>query len=595
MTGATNPSVGNASRPIFAVRSLTVLLCLTALAVYAHFSWRWTIVWDTSVMHYVQYLMHHGLRPYRDISDSNLPGTYLTDHWAMVVFGNGDTAWRLYDFFLSGLVILSFIVVAAPYDWVAGLLGGALFCLAHGSEGPNSAVEREQIMTALLAVALAASFVSFRRRLPVLHILFGLAAGLAASVKPTCLPLVLVVLGLGAWNARRRGRPFLPAIFWGCAGALLAALAVAIFFLQTHSFLDFIHITRTLLPAYVASRSVSPGELLRLLLPRNVLIPLVLAVPLFFFARRGKEDRWSLEHWAILAALLFGAVSFFAQRKGFVYQRYPFLAFLFLLLAMQFFGSLESSWSALPGKRLRLLEILLASLGLASLLLVSLPHYLLEMRRAVPLSAMPFTTALQSDLEQLGPTNLQRNIECFDLTDGCFSALYHLDILQSNGYTGDLLFFSPTSGPTVDFYRAQYWQLTAVHPPAVLVLSNNWFQAGHTFSKVDAWPAFAEDLRRNYVPVRTRYLTLPGTNYAPNEPPGYRLYVRRDSPLLSRAQRLFHPQPAALSPSPATLNPSPAALSPPARPHSTPVRHFVICVNLPSPANQSLQTWKPSL
>ncbi len=539
------------SRLLQIIHLASIVLALGALTYYVILSWRWTIVWDTSVMHYVNFLIDHGFRPYRDISDSNLPGTYLTDRWAMAVFGKGDLAWRLYDFFLSALTILSFIIIAAPYDWAAGLLAGAVFCLAHGSEGPNSAVEREQIMTALLAVSLAASFLSVRRRLPWVQIVFGAALGFAITIKPTCLPLGLAILAAALWQVHRRREPLSPTLRFALVGGLLPAAAMFFFFARTHSLGDFIWITRTLLPAYVSSRADTWPELVRLLFPRNVLILLVLALPLAVLAHRAKSGlRWNLERWTIFLAMLFGAVSFFAQRKGFVYQRYPFLAFLFLLLTLEFFSAIEvvpeprdgatntESTSALFATKWAI--PLLGGLGLLALLGISLPHYLIEMRRSVPLSAMPFTASLQRDLARLGPANLQRNIECFDLTDGCFSALYHLDIVQSNGFTGDLLFFSPTPSPVADFYRHKYWQLTSARPPEVLVLSDNWFQAGHTFNKVNAWPEFAKNLRQNYVAVVTRYLTVPGATYGSNEPPGYRIYVRRSSPLLSRAEDLFH-------------------------------------------------------
>ena len=58
-------------------------------------------------MHYVNFLMSHGLQPYSQITDNNLPGAYLIESWAMHVFGGGDLAWRIYDFFLLGVLTLS--------------------------------------------------------------------------------------------------------------------------------------------------------------------------------------------------------------------------------------------------------------------------------------------------------------------------------------------------------------------------------------------------------------------------------------------------------------------------------------------------------
>lgn len=524
--------IGRKKLAVKTVRMLVVLVLVLAVGDFVVFSRHWTIVWDTSVMHYVHFLIDHGFRPYRDISDSNLPGTYLTDGWAMALFGRGDVAWRMYDFALCGAVIAAFAVLAAPVDWVAGLYGGAMFCLLHGSEGPNSAVEREQIMTALVAVGMAALFVAVRRRRPGLLVLFGWAIGMAASVKPTSLPLGAVVLAVGLWEMRRQHQRIFPAIGWTTLGLLFAGIAVAGFFLRTQSFFDFVTVMRTLLPSYLASRPQPLSHLVAMLFPRNVLLLLAFAVP-----AAALERRWGYEWWMIFGAAVFGAVSFVAQRKAFVYQRYLFVAFLFLLIGMLLLGALRT-WA----ERADMAGWLLPALGAGGLLAtfaVSVPHYLHEMRRSVPLSSLAFSQSLESDLRQLGPDHLQRNVECFDLTDGCFSALYHLDVVQANGFTGDLLLFVPTPDKTADRYRAEYRRDMAAHPPGVLVVSNDWFQVGHTFRKLDAWPEFAKDLRAHYALVQQRAFPVGAVGSGDDEPSSYRIYVRDDSQLLGRARSSF--------------------------------------------------------
>ena len=37
-------------------------------------------------MHYVVFLLKHGLKPYREISDNNMPGAYFTEAVAMRIF-----------------------------------------------------------------------------------------------------------------------------------------------------------------------------------------------------------------------------------------------------------------------------------------------------------------------------------------------------------------------------------------------------------------------------------------------------------------------------------------------------------------------------
>lgn len=512
---------------------LVVPAALIAVFLYdIAYSWRWPVVWDSAVLHYVNFLIDHGFRPYRDISDSNMPGAYVIERWGMRLSGGTDLGWRFFDISLSLLFTLASIVIAGPGRRLAGLFGGLLFAILHVSEGPNFVAEREQVVTTLIAVALAGLLTSVRRcstpSAPRWMSLFGLACGLATSVKPTAAPFALGAALISLIVLRRRGVPWAPFLLYAVLGSLLSAIPILLFFHRTHSFTDFLFVTRTLLPSYVSARQVTYGAMLRILLPRN----LVLLLP-FGILLALRDRTWMLEHTLVLAAALFGALSFFIQHKGLIYHRYPFLAFLLLLLGMEFFAGLDSS--STPRR-------VLACLGLLLTLGVSIPHYITETRRSVVNSCLPFTRSLTADLRALGPANLQRKVECFDLTDGCFSALLHLDVLQHDGFTGDLLFFSPTPSPVAEWYRRQFWTKQQAVPIDVIVLSNEWFQVGHTFRKLTAWPAFQSLLEQNYTEVASRRFLVPGESVTnpDSQPSSYRIYVRNSSPLLSHAQSVLH-------------------------------------------------------
>ena len=196
------------------------LLCAAALGFFALFfvlaSRHWPLLDDGPIMHYVNFLMAHGLRPYSDITDNNLPGAYLTEGWAMRLFGGGDLAWRVYDIALLGVLTAAMTIIARPYDWFAGVLGGGLFLVVHAAEGPRYAGEREEVIAVALMVGYAALFEAVRRYKPPLALLFGLTAGLAASIKPTFAPLSLAVRrwscgGIGSrWGLTSRGLPRAP-------------------------------------------------------------------------------------------------------------------------------------------------------------------------------------------------------------------------------------------------------------------------------------------------------------------------------------------------------------------------------------------------
>ena len=174
---------------------LLLLLCLgVGLIYYVAVSIHWPIVWDAAVMHYVSLLMDHGMRPYADITDSNMPGTYITERLAMHLFGGGDLAWRLYDLFLCAALTLATTVIARPYDWLAGIYAGAFFTIFHGSDGPRFTGERDLVMTVLLVCALAFLLTTLRRARAFWMLPFCVASGMAAAIKPTSAPLAVILL-----------------------------------------------------------------------------------------------------------------------------------------------------------------------------------------------------------------------------------------------------------------------------------------------------------------------------------------------------------------------------------------------------------------
>ena len=515
---------------------------IACLAWYVHASWRWPIVRDTSIMHYVVFLIRHGFTPYAQITDNNMPGAYLAERLGMVVFGASDLGWRLADWFTLLVITLSSISIARPYAWQAGLFSGGLFALLHGSEGPDFPMEREEIVAALLVLGLALLLTSVRRRQPLWTLLFGIVTGAAATIKPTTIPFAVGLLACALFLYRRS----LPGLWRYLLSGVLgigASLAVALgFLLWYHVVPAFFFLMRVVMPNYVGMANRSTLQLLRAFFPLNLIPVTILAVLLAILARRqnfqaSSRQAWTPEYWLILAGAAFGCLSFFAQHKGSIYHRYPFLVFFLLLIGLQIF-------TALRGRGLPL------ALALAALVLtagLSLPHYLQQLRIAPATSTMPLAVSLAHDLGVIQEqTNLQRQVECLDLTYGCFSALYHLSLVQRNAFTGDLLLFSATPGPSVDFYRNWFRSDMQQQPPEVFVLSNEWFSHVQQFgAKLATWPEFAAYLQTNYVPVVSR--TFPPRTGTPTtisgdaDPPyaSYRIYARRGSPAFFAAQQAF--------------------------------------------------------
>src|ERR1700761_9495357 len=178
-------------------------LCLAILPCVALFmvrTWHWPLVGDAPLMHYVVFLMDHGRVPYRDIVDINLPGTYLIEGLVIHLFGGGSLAWRIFDFSLVGPVAAAMAAMARPYNWFATVFAATIFLFIHGRDGLIQLGQRDLMSTALLLLAYAFLFRGMRsqedeKRFSAFA-LFGLCAGVSATVKPTALILGPVLLML---------------------------------------------------------------------------------------------------------------------------------------------------------------------------------------------------------------------------------------------------------------------------------------------------------------------------------------------------------------------------------------------------------------
>ena len=503
-----------------------MLLCAAAVVLFAYYiaaSIHWIVMWDGAIMHYIHFLITRGLHPYSDITDMNLPGSYLTEGWAMDLFGWGDLGWRIYEYVLLLVLTASGIIIGGRRHWIAGIYCGLFFTLLHGSEGPMMAVERDEVMTVLLVAATAFLFLSLRRRQPWLLLPFGLLAGLAVSIKPGALLLDLAFTLLACVAARRHGSAARPHLLWAALGNSIVLAIMVGFFIRHHAFAGLLFIVQHVLPAYAREKNYGSLYLLRHLTPVPA-IPLVLAALASALLRR-RPLTW--ERSVLLLGVALGALSYWVQGKGYLYHRYLFTAFLLLWVGWELSGSLESSPASFRTP-LRWLEIA----GVALLLGVAAPFYvhrIYEYPRTIP-PPQNLALALERDLTQLGPGELQNKVQCLDLVNGCLNALYRLRLVQNTGTTGDLLLFSPRSNAAVSYYRQWFLSRELQHPPDVVVLGNEWyFQWTATFNKIDTWPEYAAYLHANYVPVIER-------TFGTFDAPAYRIYLRKGSRVLAYEQ-----------------------------------------------------------
>ncbi len=492
-------------RAVSAFQLAFTILLLAALVFYGYRSIHWPVIWDPSIMHYVNFLMAHGMAPYRDIIDINLPGSYFMDGWAMSVFGSSDLGWRVYEFFLLAVLIGSMIVIAWPYDWFAGLCAGALFAYTHGTEGARSAGQREELMITLILVGYAFLFVALRKRLPVLLLLFGFSIGMATSLKPTAALLLVLLPAMVAYSLRGEGIRVRSLLGFSAVGFFAAMLLDVRFFWHYGVFHDFLVVSGRL-TRYYASIGNDPWKTLFTTLVNTRYLPLLLIGAVFAYtnARRSKEQ--NLETNLLVAGVLFGAASYLAQRKNFEHHMYPYFAFLLLWVCIE----VGKAWKNEGWRRIA---------GTAAFALIILPVLVKHTRLMLhiyPHEAQP--AALQADLQRLGgPLGLQHDVLCIDMVSSCYSTLYHLQILPYSNLVADYMLFPPPGRAPVAFYRDQLWNQLQARKPRVIVVTSAWLGMPPSFDKVKQWPALVGYLQANYDMV-----SLTDAPYI-----GYRLYLRK--------------------------------------------------------------------
>ncbi len=521
-----------AHRSIIANRSVMLfklalgIVLVVCVALFALRTWHWPLSGDATLMHYVVFLMDHGMAPYRQIIDPDLPGSYLIEWMVVHTLGDSSLAWRAFDFALMGAAALAMIVIALPYDWFAGAFAGALFALLHGADGVGQPGQRDFTMAVLLLIACASLFAAVRRNRVWPMALFGLAGGAAAAIKPTALPFAAVLLLMALFALRQQGRRLGGYIAASVPGFAAPLLTVLVFLLREHAFAAFFTVLRGILPFHASLARHTPGWFVVHLIP-PLLLPLLLLAIAVATARRDWL-RW--EYAALWLGVAFGAASFAIQGKGYPYQRYPLLAFLLIAITLPLTAALRYQlWLRYAGYA----GLVFAALVVAPVALAKASRY--EWWK------QEFVTALEGDLASLDGAALSGHaisghvlsghVQCIDTTAGCDATLYLMKLLPSTGMLYDCYLLAPPRNPEMAKLREQFLQAVESNPPAVFVVTNELcFHETGSYAKLDQWPEFSQYLTANYAvyaerkPVSSHVLKL-GKRATP--PFGYRVYVRK--------------------------------------------------------------------
>jgi hypothetical protein len=488
------------------LRAATCLLLSLCVGFFVWRTWHWSLVNDAPQISYLCFLMEHGMAPYRDIIEMNMPGTYLVHLSVMHMLGGGAMAWRIFDLMLLGGMSAAMIAVAWPYDRLAGVYGAALFILFHGRDGMGELGERDLVIATLLMAGYAFMFLALRKDRAWPMALFGLCAGYAVTIKPIPLPFSILLLLAVALTFRRRGNPALPPLLYGVAGFCTSFGIVAAFLVHKHALAAFLYDERTMLPFYARLGRFPADWMLR-----NSTTSSISALAILAFALTWAMRSWrTWEERALLAGIGFGIFSYFIQQKGTPYHRYPMLAFLMLWAGIQFTRALRMR-GAVRG------------LGVAGLAFGAILAPLYAHTAAHRPWSQQFEGALMSDLNTLGGEKLSGHVQCLQTSAECDTALYRMHLVQSTGLAYDYFVFGPAGNPVISQSRERFWQQLQQNPPEVIVVGVGRYPKPVTgYEKLAMWPRLHDFMTAHYALYDDR--TFPTFEARPM---AYRIYVEK--------------------------------------------------------------------
>jgi hypothetical protein len=472
----------------------------------------WPLIGDPALMHYVAFLTAHGMAPYRQIAEINLPGSFLLDSAVMHTLGGGALAWRIFDLLL--LAVATLAIVAIARDWLAGLMAGVVFAAIHGADGIFDMGQRDFAIAVLVLVGYAALFRATRTEASRWSLLFGLCAGAATTIKPTFAILGPLVLAALALARRRRALPWRKLVLYGCAGwaiPFVGAFAYLVRERAVHAFLQ----TMLGIAAYHASlaRQSFGFLLLHSIAPLGPLVALWIAMGI-----AGTERRVSWERLALLIGVACGLFSYVAQGKGYPYQRYPLIALLMTMMAMDFLAATRKTGAARAA----------GWIGVAYCVLFLAPYSVWQASR-YDWRYTGMVGLLDGELSRMGGSALSGQVQCIDTVGGCLNALYDLRIVQHTGFLYDEFLFGPGSARAVAANRSAFWTALAADPPRVMIVVADLFPSGPPgFEKLRLWPQFSDYLNSHYALYDEVAPSRPTYWWARRDPPrSYRIYLRK--------------------------------------------------------------------
>jgi len=444
----------------------------------------WPLVHDAPLLHYVAEELRRGAAPYRDVFDMNFPGVYLA-HWlVLATLGPGDAAFRLFDLTVLAVTAGGLFAARATLSPWGAAAAGALFALHHVAGGPWLAGQRDFLLCAPLAWALAGALAAGRTAGLARHRRLAAAAvalGVGAWLKPHALVAAPGLLAL-AWRDARPGRalgvvgaglaaPALPVVGWLAArGGLGTFLDLVVGYLVPL----YSRLGRSSLVSAVATRDFGVAALAGMCL-WSALGTAALLSP----ARRGALG-------TLGAGVGYGLVHFAIQGRGWEYHLYPAVLFLVALGGAGLDAALADRRRAIG------LALALVLAGTAGALWTKGHRNLDPEWIRLKLARVARLTATLRPVVAAGAA-----VQVLDTAEGGIHALLRTGARQPTRFLYDFPFYHDVDHPYVQRLRGELLAGLRARPPGAVVLFETGWPTGG-YERLDGFPALARWLAAGY-------------------------------------------------------------------------------------------------
>lgn len=485
------------------------------VGVLAVWSLRWRPWHDAAFVQYVSWLIDRGYRPYADVFDIQLPGTYLVYVAGQRIFGLGDLGFATFNLCWLGLTCVAVWRCIRTLGRLPAIIAVLMLATLYLLGAPRQTMQRDWLMVLPIAVAFAEVF--HPKPVWARTTWAGVMIGFATLIKPQAIILgpifaVFLCLRLSGWPRRASAvtgltaglavPPFLAAAWLWRVGSLDAFVWTWSHYIPLYAQLNGSGVERAagLLP-YLQS---SVQTLEKLAAPKYLLVTLGTMAAVWAAVWRPRSDREErLRVEGLLAWLLYGLVHVVSAGKGFTYHFWPFFSAAIALMALLCaFPYAPQDGPSLPASRRGTWLARVTRLAPSAFAAFGMGVIVLRMLGVGGPDALVGRNLSEMDELALALESRARpgdRVQVLDTTGGAAHAAYIARMEPGSRFVDDFHFFHHEGTRTNAMLRGRLVQdLRRTRPRFVAVWGASWAHRG-SFRDLDRFTELSNTLHDDYV------------------------------------------------------------------------------------------------